>query len=142
MVRGSPCMCTATQPAPVSAATSQREAEMSLTSVAPAATAARATAAFVVSTETRAPAAASASTTGTTRASSSSSGTGSAPGREDSPADVDDVGSLGHQLEPVGHGALGGGVEAAVGEGVGGHVEHPHDERPPRSRRHRVSGPG
>ncbi len=64
------------------------------------------------------------------------------PGAGGLAPDVDHVGPLGGQLEAVGHGALGGGVEAAVGEGVGRHVEHPHDERPPRSHRHRVSGPG
>ncbi len=55
MVRGSPCMCIATQPAPVAAATSQSVAEMSLSRLAPAATAAHATSSLTVSTEIRAP---------------------------------------------------------------------------------------
>ena len=69
---------------------------------------------------------------------------GLGPGPGGLPADVDDVGPLGHHAEAVGHGALGGVVEAAVGEGVRRHVEHPHDERPrPGSAlAHRVSGPG
>ncbi len=115
---------------------------MSLTSVAPAASAARATAALVVSTETRAPARGQGLDDRHHPGQLLVERDGLGPGPGGLTADVDDVGALGHHVEPVGHGALGGGVEAAVGEGVGGHVEHPHDERPPRSHRHRVSGPG
>jgi len=66
-------------------------------------------------------------------------------------AHVDDVGALGHHLEPVRHRALEGVVEAAVGEGVRRHVEDAHDERAQRRRhlwrvgrprRHVLSAPG
>ena len=53
IVRGSPCMCIATQPTPAPAATLAREAETSLTSVAPASMAASAVSAWRVSIETR-----------------------------------------------------------------------------------------
>ena len=43
--------------------------------------------------------------------------------------DVDDVGPLGHHVEPVGHGGLGGQVAPPVGERVRRHVENAHDER-------------
>src|ERR1700733_14099871 len=88
MVRGSPRMCTATQPAPVAAATSQSAADTSLSRDAPAATAASATSGLTVSTDSRTPRSrageARAATTGTTRASSTSVSTGWAPGRDDS----------------------------------------------------------
>ena len=146
MVRGSPCMCMATQPAPVSAATPQSEAEMSLISVAPAATRG----------------AGDVGLDGVDR--DADAGGGQGLDDRDDPgqllvggdrararagglaADVDHVGALGGHGEAVGDGVLEGVVEAAVGEGVRRDVEDPHDERPPggavRSRAPGSVGPG
>ena len=66
------------------------------------------------------------------------SATGWAPGRVDSPPDVDDVGALGDQLPAVGDGR--GGIEPAapVGEGVGRHVER-HPSPGPRAPAYRAA---
>jgi hypothetical protein len=48
-------------------------------------------------------------------------------------ADVDDVGTLGDELEPVLDGGVGVQPLAAVGEGVGGDIHHPHHAAATRS---------
>ncbi len=66
------------------------------------------------------------SITGSTRSSSTSSGTGSEPGTGRLAADVEHVGTLGDQLEPVRHRRVGVEEGATVRERVGRDVDHPH----------------
>ena len=53
--------------------------------------------------------------------------TGSAPGRVDSPADVEQVGALEGEPEAVRDGGVAVQERAAVGEGVRRDVDHAHD---------------
>ena len=107
-------------------------AETSLTSVAPAAMAASATSAWRVSMLTRtSPASASIDGDHPAAFLGRIDGLGAGPGRL--AADVDDVGALGDQRPAVGDGRLVVEVPAAVGERVGGDVEHAHHERAGRA---------
>ena len=135
MVFGSPSMCIRHTGTPASATTSAiagscRSAETSFTKPAPARIACSATAALTVSIEI-----------GTSVRCASRvdhgqhpleldlerHGVGARPGRL--PADVEQVGAVGDELQAVGDG--GGGVEerTPVRERVGGHVHHPHHGR-------------
>ena len=142
-----PLMCIRQTGQPASAITSamsgsKRSALTSLMSAAPAARARRATSAFIVSTEIGTPTRpARASTTGRTRRSSSSSDTGSEPGPRGLAADVDERRALAHQGEALRERVVGGEEAAAVGERVGGDVEHAHDAREGEVERSRSAGP-
>ena len=74
-------------------------------------------------------AAPAASTTGSTRRCSSAGSTGAAPGRVDSPPTSIDSRPLRPPGQAMGDGGVGVEEAAAVGEGVGGHVDDTHDRR-------------
>ena len=136
MVSGLPCIWTSTALAPASAtrrsdAGSAVSAETSLAMPAPAASAARSTPGWRVSTDTGTPSAASAATAGRMRRHSSASSTSTAPGRVDSPPISTMSAPAAASARPRPIAASGLGPVAAVGEAVGGHVDHAHDEGPP-----------
>ena len=100
---------------------------------------------FEVSIEIETPSAASASesprTTGSVRRSSSAAPTSSAPGRVDSPPTSRISAPCAASSRPWSIAAAGIEVEASVGKGVGGDVDHPHQpdgvRSPDRSAPHR-----
>ena len=112
---------------------SARPPETSLMSTAPASSARSATSARIVSTDTVTPCADQAGDDGDDAAQLLLGVDAQRTGPGGLAADVDDVGALGDELEPVADGGVGVEPLAAVGEGVGGDVDHPHDAAASRS---------
>ena len=124
------CMTTKGAPAAATAgiiAGSARPPLTSLTRTAPAASDCSATEARMVSTETVTPSEARPRTTGMTRLSSSVLVDAGGAGAGGLAADVHEVGALGDQVEAVLDGGRRVEPAAAVGEGIGGHVDDSHD---------------
>ena len=145
MVRGSPGMCMITSDDPrsdtVAVISGSDSPVTSFTTSAPASSATLATDALPVSIDTATPSSTRRATTGSTRLSSSAASTGLGAGTGRFAPDVHEVGALSPQFETAQHRDVGIGIEAAVGKGVGGDVEDPHDGHPSCHRRASVPPP-